>query len=64
MKKFYQNNVEEVLKLTNSSINGLSQTQAEDRLATTGENILKQKKKKKPFVIFLSQFVVFLKFLF
>lgn len=56
MKKFYQNNVEEVLKLTNSSINGLSQTQAEDRLATTGENILKQKKKKKPFVIFLSQF--------
>lgn len=56
MKKFYQSTIEEIFESTESCADGLSQKEAEKRLEEQGENILKQKKKKSPFLIFLSQF--------
>lgn len=56
MKKFYQSSVEEILKNVNSDMNGLTSVEAQKRLSAQGENVLKQKKKKSPFVLFLSQF--------
>lgn len=56
MKKAYQCSVEEVFTNVKSSEKGLSSDEAQTRLSTGGENILKQKTKKKPITIFLSQF--------
>lgn len=56
MKKFYQTSVETTLKEVQSTTNGLSQTDAQKRLETHGKNVLKEKAKKSPFKIFLSQF--------
>lgn len=56
MKKFYQMSVEEALKQVNSCEEGLSVKEAENRLNLDGENVLKEKNKKSPFKIFLSQF--------
>ncbi len=56
MKNFYQQSLEQVYNNTNSSENGLSSEQAKQRLALSGENVLKEKNKKSAFKIFLSQF--------
>lgn len=56
MKNFYQMPLDEVFKQVQSSENGLTSKQAEDRLTLSGENVLKEKNKKSPLKIFLSQF--------
>lgn len=56
MKKYYQQDIETILKETNSSLKGLTTEVANERLSTNGENVLKQKQKKKPITIFFSQF--------
>ncbi len=56
MKKIYQSTIEEVLNYTKSTLDGLSNEEAQDRLKEQGENVLKQKKKRSPFFVFLSQF--------
>ena len=56
MKKFYQSSVEEVFQTVKSSTKGLSSQEAAERLAKDGENILKEKHKKNPFLVFLRQF--------
>ena len=56
MKKAYQCSVDEVFENLKSSAKGLSTDEAEKRLAQDGENVLKEKNKKNPFVVFLSQF--------
>ncbi len=56
MKKIYEQTIDEIYEYTNSSKNGLSSKEAETRLQTQGENVLKQKNKKSPIKIFFSQF--------
>ena len=56
MKKAYQCSVDEVFENLKSSTKGLSTDEAEKRLAQDGENVLKEKNKKNPFVVFLRQF--------
>ncbi len=56
MKNTYQLAVEDVYKNVNSSENGLSSKEADERLAENGENVLKEKNKKSPVKIFFSQF--------
>lgn len=54
--KFYNSNIEEVLKELKTSTNGLSEEEAKNRLAHDGLNKLKEAKKESKFVKFLSQF--------
>ncbi len=56
MKNFYQMPLDEVYKQVQSSEEGLTTKQAEEKIALSGENVLKEKNKKNPFKIFLSQF--------
>ena len=56
MKKIYQSSLEEVYNFSNSSLKGLSSVEAEKRQKEYGKNILEEKKKKNPFLIFLRQF--------
>ncbi len=56
MKNFYQMPMDEVYKNVHSSENGLSSEEAKDRLAENGENVLKEKNKKSPIKILISQF--------
>ncbi len=56
MKKFYEMSQDEVFEVVRSSKKGLKQSEAEDRLQTHGENVLKEKNKKSPIKIFFSQF--------
>jgi len=56
MKKIYQSSLEEVYNFSNSSLKGLSSIEAEKRQKEYGKNILEEKKKKNPFLIFLRQF--------
>lgn len=56
MKKYYQCSIEESLKNTNSTNNGLSSKEAERRLRDFGENLIKEKNKKSPLKILLNQF--------
>ncbi len=56
MKKPYQLSVEECYSLTQSSEKGLTNDIAKEKLASSGENVLKEKNKKKPIAIFFSQF--------
>lgn len=56
MKYFYQMTKDEVLKERESNEDGLSQAEAELRLAENGRNVLKSKSKKSPFSIFFRQF--------
>ncbi len=56
MKKFYQNTPEELYEILETTSDGLTSEEAEKRLKEQGENVLKQKKKKSAFSIFLSQF--------
>ena len=46
MKFFYEMSKEDVLKKVESSKQGLSTEEAEERLAENGKNILKEKNKK------------------
>lgn len=56
MKKPYQSSVEEVFQNYKTNIKGLSSQEAKTRLEQNGENVLKEKNKKNPFLIFLRQF--------
>jgi len=53
---YYNLETQEVLADLNSSTNGLSQTEAKERLAQFGPNELVKKKKISPWAIFLEQF--------
>ena len=55
-KNFYNKKIDELYKEFSSSINGLSEEEANKRLEKYGENKLLERKKKSNFVIFLSQF--------
>ena len=56
MKFFYEMSKEDVLKKVESTKQGLSSDEAEERLSENGKNILKEKNKKSPLKIFFSQF--------
>ena len=56
MKKYYEQSIEEIYENLNTSENGLTQKEAENRLELNGENILKEKNKKTALKIFFSQF--------
>lgn len=56
MKKHYQNTIEETLTQVQSSTAGLTSKEATQRMETNGKNVLKEKSKKSPFKIFISQF--------
>ena len=56
MKKFYQESVTDVFIRLSTDEEGLTTKEATERLAEHGENILKEKNKKSPMKIFLSQF--------
>lgn len=56
MKFFYELSKEDVLKKLETTRNGLTSQEAEERLADNGKNILKEKNKKSPVKIFFSQF--------
>ena len=56
MKKHYQNTIEETLTQIQSSTAGLTSKEATQRIETNGKNVLKEKSKKSPFKIFISQF--------
>ncbi|WP_297393285.1 magnesium-translocating P-type ATPase [uncultured Peptoniphilus sp.] len=56
MKNFWSYDKDDILKKLNSSEAGLSNKEAEDRIATYGKNIFEEKKSASNFMIFLSQF--------
>ena len=56
MKKFYEQEIEEIYQSIATTKNGLSQDEADQRLISGGKNVLKQKNKKSPLKIFFSQF--------
>ena len=56
MKSFYNQQTEEVLKDLSTSENGISQTEANERLTKYGENKLKEGKKKSVIARFFAQF--------
>lgn len=56
MKDYYQLEAEELFKELKSSAQGLSNTEASERIRQNGPNSLKEKKKKSAFSIFISQF--------
>lgn len=56
MKKFYQSSISELYENFDTSADGLSTEESNNRLETNGENVLKEKKKVSPFFIFLRQF--------
>ena len=53
----YQKEVTDILKKLNSSSNGLSTMEANERLMKNGKNILPKEKKKNIFQIFISEFI-------
>lgn len=56
MKFFYEMSKEDVLKKVESTSQGLTSAEAEERLSENGKNVLKEKNKKSPIKIFFSQF--------
>lgn len=56
MKKFYQMTATECLESVKSNVEGITEKEATKRLQISGENILKEKGKRTPLKIFLSQF--------
>ncbi len=56
MKPFYQMNIDEIIKETETTKNGLTSAIAQERLAEDGKNTLKEKNKKSAIKIFFSQF--------
>ncbi len=53
---WHQKDIEDILEELRSSRNGLSAAEAGERLRTHGANVLEEKKKTTPFVMFLGQF--------
>ena len=53
---WHQLEVNKVIKTLKSSFEGLSSDEAQKRLGEIGPNVLKEKKKKTPFMMFLDQF--------
>lgn len=56
MEKFWAYDVEDVLKETKSSADGLSSEQVKDRLDDYGENVLGEQRSSSNFMIFVNQF--------
>lgn len=56
MKYFWSYDKDDVLKQLNASESGLSNKEAQDRIATYGKNIFAEKKTTSNFMVFLSQF--------
>ena len=56
MKEVYNETVEEIYKRLDTNINGLTEEEAQKRLAKDGENKLTERKKKSSFTLFLNQF--------
>ncbi|ERT56276.1 cation transporter/ATPase N-terminal domain protein [Peptoniphilus sp. BV3C26] len=56
MKDFWSYDKDAILKQLNSSENGLSTKEAEDRIEKYGKNVFEEKKSTSKFMIFLSQF--------
>jgi Ca2+-transporting ATPase len=58
--RWHQKNIEEVIEELGSSLQGLSQADAQKRFLEHGPNELTEKKKKTPFMMFLDQFKDFM----
>ncbi len=56
MKKYYKQSKDEVLRILESDVNGLSSLEAHERLQENGKNALKQKSKTSPLKILFAQF--------
>ena len=56
MKNYYQKPIEQVFKEVHSSEDWLSSQEAKERISLYGENVLKEKNKKSPLKILMSQF--------
>jgi Ca2+-transporting ATPase len=56
MMEWYQRDTEDIFEELHSSIDGLSAAGAEERFRTYGANVLEEKKKVTPFMMFLGQF--------
>ena len=56
MKDFWSYDVNDILNSLNTSANGLSNKEAEDRIDKFGENIFEEKKSTSKFMIFINQF--------
>ena len=57
---FFDESIEQVFKNINSDKKGLSSQDVKTRLDKYGHNVLKEKKKKSPVVIFFNQFKSFI----
>ncbi|RJX17146.1 MAG: cation-translocating P-type ATPase [Desulforudis sp.] len=58
--RWHQKEISQVIEELGTSLNGLSQTEAQKRLEEYGPNELQEKEKKSPFIMFLDQFKDFL----
>ena len=58
--RWHQKEISQVIEELGTSLNGLSQTEAQKRLEECGPNELQEKEKKSPFIMFLDQFKDFL----
>ena len=56
MKDFWSYDVNDILNSLNTSSDGLSEKEAEDRIDKFGENIFEEKKSTSKFMIFINQF--------
>ena len=56
MKDFWSYDVNDILNSLNTSSDGLSNKEAEDRIDKFGENIFEEKKSTSKFMIFINQF--------
>jgi Mg2+-importing ATPase len=54
--KYWETEIDELLQQLETSLSGLSETEAEKRISVFGHNILKKKKKKTKLSLFLNQF--------
>lgn len=53
--EYYKLNIEETLEKVNSSLDGLTEKQAQERLLKNGENKLEEQEKKSIFSLILTQ---------
>lgn len=56
-KQWYQKNIQEIEKELNTSLNGLSNVEAQSRLLKYGKNVLPKSKQKNIWQVFFSQFL-------
>jgi Ca2+-transporting ATPase len=61
--EYFQKGASEILKILNTSLEGLSEEEVKIRILTHGKNVLEKKRRKRPFEIFFSQFKDFLIFI-